>query len=53
MDIIEEFVAFELNLKEDKLGWLKAEPVERVYVKYDPKNNLSTHEATIPNKRET
>ena len=22
------------------------------YVKYDPKNNLPTHEATIPNQRE-
>ena len=52
MDTIEEFVAFELNLKEDKPGWLKAEPVERVYVKYDPKNNLPTNEATLPNQRE-
>ena len=42
----------ELNLKEDKPGWQKAEPVERVYVKYDPKNNLPTHEATLPNQRE-
>ena len=33
----------ELNLKEEKPGWQKAEPVERVYVKYDPKNNLPTH----------
>ena len=33
----------ELNLKEDKPGWQKAKPVERVYVKYDPKNNLPTH----------
>ena len=41
----------ELNLKEDKPGWQKAEPVERVYVKYDPKNNLPTHEATLPNQR--
>ena len=24
----------ELNLKEEKTGWQKAEPVERVYVKY-------------------
>ena len=40
-----------LNLKEDKPGWKKAEPVERVYVKYDPKNNLPTHEATIPTPR--
>ena len=42
----------ELNLKEDKPGWQKAEPVERVYVKYDPKNNPPTHEATLPNQRE-
>ena len=41
----------ELNLKEDKPGWQKAEPVESVYVKYHPKNNLPTHEATIPNQR--
>ena len=41
-----------LNLKEDKPGWQKAEPVERVYVKYEPKNNLTTHEATLPNQRE-
>ena len=41
----------ELNLKEEKPGWQKAEPVERVYVKYDPKNNLPTHEATLPNQR--
>ena len=39
----------ELNLKEDKTGWQNAEPVERVYIKYDPKNNLPNHEATIPN----
>ena len=42
----------ELNLKEDKPGWQKAEPVERVYVKYYPKNNLPTHEATLPNQIE-
>ena len=28
------------------------EPVERVYVKYDPKNNLPTHEANLPKYRE-
>ena len=33
----------ELNLKEDKPVWQKDEPVERVYVNYDPKNNLPTH----------
>ena len=42
----------ELNLKEDKPGWQKAKHVERVYVKYDPKNNLPTHEASLPNQRE-
>ena len=42
----------ELNLKEDKPGWQKAEPVERAYVKYDPKNNLPAHEATLPNQRD-
>ena len=41
----------ELNFKEEKPGWQKAEPVERVYVKYDPKNNLTTNEATLPNQR--
>ena len=39
----------ELNLKEDKPGWQKAKPVERVYAKYDPKKNLPTHKSTLPN----
>ena len=39
-------------MKENKPGWQKAEPVERVYVKYNQKNNLPTHEANIPNKIE-
>ena len=39
-------------MKEEKTGWQKAEPVERVYVKYEPKNNLPTYEATLPNQRE-
>ena len=38
-------------MKEEQPGWQKAEPVERVYVKYDPKNNLPTREATLPNQR--
>ena len=42
----------ELNLKEDNPVWQKAEPVEGVYVKYNPKNNLPTHKATLPNQRE-
>ena len=37
-------------MKEDKPGWQKAEPVERVYVKYDPNNNLPTHKDNIPNQ---
>ena len=41
-----------LNLKEDKPGWQKAKPVERVYVKYDPKNTPPTNEATLPNQSE-
>ena len=52
MDIIESFFAFGINLKENKPGWQKSEPVERVYFMYDPKNNLPTHEANIPNHRE-
>ena len=39
-------------MKEDKPGWHKAGPIERVYVKYDPKKNLATHETTLPNERE-
>ena len=42
----------EINLKEDKPGWQKAEPVKKVYIKYDPKNNFPTREATLPNKRD-
>ena len=42
----------ELNLKEEKPGWKKAESVERVYVKYDPKKNPPTHESTLHNQRE-
>ena len=38
----------EINLKEDKPGWHKADPVERFYVKYDPKNNLPTHKYNLP-----
>ena len=42
----------ELALKEDTPGWQKTEPVERFYVKYDPKNNLPTHKANLTNQRE-
>ena len=41
----------ELNLKEDKPGCQKDEPVERVYVRYDPNKNLPTHEDTLSNQR--
>ena len=39
-------------MKEDKPGWKKAKPVERVYGEYDPNNKLPTHEAILPNQRE-
>ena len=39
-------------MKEDNPGCQKAEPVEKVYVKYNPKNNLPTNEATLPNQIE-
>ena len=38
-------------MEEYKQGWQKAKPVERVYVKHDPKNNLPNHEAILPNHR--
>ena len=41
----------ELNFKEDKTGWQKAEPVEFLYIKYDPNKNLPTHKAITPNQR--
>ena len=42
----------ELNLKEDKPGWQKAKTVDKIYVKYNSKKNLPTHEATPPNHRQ-
>ena len=39
-------------MKEEKPDWQKAEPVERVYIKYDPKKNLTTHEYIFPNQIE-
>ena len=36
-------------MKEEKPFLQKSEPVESVYVKYDPKKNLSTPEAILPN----
>ena len=38
-------------MKEDNPGWHKAEPVERVYIKYYPNNNFPTHEAIFCNHR--
>ena len=40
------------NLKEDKPGWQKAEPIERFFIKYYSKNNLPTHKSILPNHRE-
>ena len=34
---------------EDNPGWEKAKPLERRYIKYEPKNNLPTHEYIVPN----
>ena len=42
----------EINLKEEKPGWQKAEPMERVYIKYDPRGKLPNHEAILLNHRE-
>ena len=39
-------------MKEEKLGWQKAEPVENFYAKYDPNKTPPNHEATIPNQIE-
>ena len=40
------------NLKEENPGWQKAKPVQRFYVKCDPKNNLPTHKSTLHNQRQ-
>ena len=42
----------ELYLKEYKPGWQKAEPVEKIYIKYDPNSNPPTREDILPNQRE-
>ena len=39
-------------MKEYKPGWQTAEPVERVYVEYNPKKNLTTHAYICPNQRD-
>ena len=46
------FIFTELNLKENNPGWQKDQPMDRVYIKYNPKNNLPTNEAIIYNQRE-
>ena len=48
----EHYSYAEFNLKNENPYWNKAEPVERVYIKYDPNNNLPSHEAILPNQRE-
>ena len=39
-------------MKENNPDWQKNEPVERVYIKYDPSNNLTTHKAIITDQRD-
>ena len=41
-----------LNLKEDNIGCHNSEPVERLYIKYNPKNNLPTHEDLFSNHKD-
>ena len=38
-----------INLEEDKPVWKKAKRVDMVYIKYQPNNNLPTHEDILPN----
>ena len=40
-----------INLKEENPGWKKAKPVETVYIKYEPENNLPDHEYILPKQR--
>ena len=48
----EHYYYEELKLREENPGWYKAEPVERVYINYEPKNNLTNNEAILPNQRQ-
>ena len=48
----EQDIYAELNLKEDKPGWHNAKLVDKVYIKYDPNNNIPNHENIIPNQIE-
>ena len=41
-----------LSLKEENTGLHKAKPMERVSIKYDPKNNLLTYKGILPNQRD-
>ena len=41
-----------LNSKEKKLVRKETAHVEKVYIKYDSKNNLPTHKYILPNQRE-
>ena len=41
-----------INLKEYKTGWKKYKPMDRVYIKFYPNNNLPTHEVILPKKIE-
>ena len=40
----------DLNLKEENTDWNKEKLVERVHIKYEPNNNLPTHENLITNQ---
>ena len=39
-------------MKEEDSNWQKAEPLEVVYIKYEAKKNLPSHEAILHNQRE-
>ena len=41
-----------LNLKDYKPGWHKAEPLEGLYIKYNPNNILRIHECVLHNHRD-
>ena len=41
-----------LKTKEEDSNWQKAEPLEVVYIKYEAKKNLPSHEAVLHNQRE-
>ena len=38
----------EINLKDNYPGWQKPGHLKRLYIKYDPKNNLPTHKFNLP-----